>query len=282
MIKYLGSVGCFVRLNDDTDSFYNFLNIFSSSSNSKLLFSASINNNTGQLVFDDSIVNCYVNGQSGSFISQGKWSHLTFTFPEKLLTSSNDSFNIRFGDYSGANFNIQNLYIMDSSLLDSDPQYLHEEFTGAGTAKLVVSDTASFSINVIDYVEDNFISASSGIVYQPIKNQSRYLFDVSVANEESLLEYVSASVLINDDLFIDGFNITEGDKVLSITDNQIYELSASSQFIPISSSVGDFVRILFGSRYGTTFFLKTDLGFINTPAVQKVTTFVNIFDTNNP
>jgi hypothetical protein len=282
MIKYLGSVGCFVRLNDEIDNTYNLLNIFSSSANSTLLFSASINNFTGQLVFDDSIAESYVNGQSASYIPNNKWSHLTLTFPEKLLTSSNDSFNIRFGDFSGANFNIQNLYIMDSALLGLDPQYLHEEFTGGGAQILRVSDTASYSINVIDYLEDNFTSASNGIVYQPLKNQSRYLCEVVAVKEDSLSLYVSSSVLVNDDLFIDGFNITSGDRVLSLTDNQIYELTASSQLLPISSSVGDFVQVLFGTQYGSLYLLKSNLGFDFTPSRQKIAAFVDISDINNP
>lgn len=281
MIKYLGTVGCFVRLNDDVDSVYNFLNVFSSSSNATVLFSASVNNSTGQITTSSIGEQIYINGVSASIIPGQKWNHVIITFPEKLSTTSDNNFNIRFGDYQNSNFNMQNLYILESSLLDSYPQQLHESFTGGQSQTLSILDSASFSINVIDYLEDNFVSASSQVVYQPLKNQYRYLFDVAAVKETSLTEYVSASTLFNDDLYIDGFNITNGDKILSLEDNQIYELTASSQLNPISSSAGDFVKILFGSQYGNTFYLNTDSGFQITPARQKITSFVNIIDTNN-
>lgn len=281
MIKYLGTVGCFIRLNDDVDSTYNLLNIFSSSANSTLLFSASINNSTGHISYTSASTYSYIDGVSGSVIPNQKWSHLIFSFEDKLYTQDSNNFNIRFGDFNGSNFNIQNLYILESSLLSDQPQRMHDAFTGLNTTKLTVTDTASFSINVIDYMEDNFISASSKVVYQPLKNQNRYLSDVVAVKEESLSDYVSASYMTNDDLYIDTFNITSGDRILSLADNQIYELTASSQLIPISSSAGDFVKVLFGTKYNNTFYLNTDSGFTITPAREKITIFVNESDTNN-
>jgi hypothetical protein len=281
MLKYLGSVGTFIRLNDSENKTYKLLEIFSSSAASELLFSASVNNLNGSVRINTASTSIYINGNSASVLPSQQWAHLTFSFDNKLWTYDSNNFLIRFGDTASSNFNIQNFYILEGSTSASDAGYLHYAFTGAGESILRVKDTASYSINVIDSYESNFISSLTKTVYQPLKNQKRYLCDIVAVNEESLSKYVSASTLVNDNLYIDSFNIIAGNRVLSLTDNQIYEVTASSKLIAISSSVGDFVKVLFGRQYGNSFYIKTNSGFINTPARPKITAFMNVFNTNN-
>lgn len=281
MIKYLGSIGTFIRLNDDEDKTYNLLRVFSSSAASELLFSASVNNLSGAVTINTASTSLYINGTSGSVIPNQQWVHFTLSFDNKLWTYDTNDFLIRFGDTASSNFNIQNLYITQASTASYDAAYLHYAFTGAGESIIRINDSASYSINFIDYPEDNFTSASSKVIYQPLKNQNRYLCDVVAVEQLGLSKYLSASTMVNDNLYIDGFNINNGDRILSLTDNQIYQLTSSSQLITVSSSVGDFVKIISGRQYANSFFIKTSSGFINTYSRQKINSIVNIFNTNN-
>jgi hypothetical protein len=281
MLKYLGSVGAFVRLNDQVDQTYKLLNIFSSSSRSTLLFSASINNNSGQITYSPNSASVYVNGLVGTTIQPKEWSHLTFSFGNKLSTSDSNNFIIRFGDTASSNFNIQNVYIMDSSVSASAAGYLHREFTGAGEYVLKVNDSASYSINFIDAPETNYSSSAINSIYQPLKNQLRFDKNVSALSEGSLSIFTSASTMVNDDLYVDGYNVLEGDYILSLQDNLIYQLSASSQLTPQSNLNGDFVRILFGRVHANEYYLYASSSFTLTPARQKINSYLNIFDTNN-
>lgn len=278
MLKYLGSVGTFIRLNDSEDKTYSLLKIFSSSAASEVLFSASVNNFNGSLAINTASTSIYVNGLSGSVIPSQQWSHLLFSFDKKLRIKDDNNFLIRFGDTASSNFNIQNLYILESSTSSADAQYLHYSFTGNGNTIIKVSDSASYSVNFIDYIENNFISESSNIIYQPLKNQKRYLTDVIAVSNNNLSLYTSASFLTADLLYVDGFQLYPGNRILSIIDNQIYELTASSQLTIISSSVGDFVKVTGGNSFYNSFLLKTDGGFIFTPARQKIDYMMNVFN----
>lgn len=246
MIKYLGAVGSFVRLNDDTDQTYNFMTVFSSSAATNVLFTASVNNFTGSVTISTSSTSLYINGVPSTVLPNQEWAHLTVSFDNKLITSDENNFIIRFGDYNYSNFNVQNLYIMESSLSSSAVGYLHKEFTGAGSQVVRVNDSASYSINFIDAIETNYTSASITSVYQPLKGQLRFDKNVAAVTDSSLAKFISASTMINDDLYIDGYGIEQGDFVLSIYDKLIYQLTASSNLIPISSSIGDFIKVLFG------------------------------------
>ena len=278
MIKYLGSLGTFIRLNDSDDKNYNLVRVFSSSAASDLLFSASVNNFNGSIRISTASTSIYVNGVSGSVVPSQKWSHLLFSFDNKLYTKDSNNFLIRFGDTASSNFNIQNLYMLEASTSSDDAQYLHYSFTGAGNNVIRVTDTASCSINVIDYPENNFISASSNVIYQPLKDQKKYLTDITALSELSLIDYVSASVLSADLLYVDGFQLSEGDKILSVLDDQIYQLTGSSQLITISSSVGDFIKVISGNQFKNSFLIKTNEGFIFTNARQKIDYIVNVFN----
>jgi len=281
MIKYLGSVGTFIRLNDNEDKTYTLLNIYSSSATNLSLFSAEVNNFTGEVSFTSASTSLYINGVSGSVIPNQQWAHITFSFDDKLATYDTNNFLIRFGDSASSNFNIQNLYILENSFSASEVGYLHQEFTGGTTNKLTIPPSASYSINIIDYPETDFVSASTNVIYQPSFGQQRYLMDINAATENSLSRFVSASVMTNDDLYIDTVNINTGNKVLSIADNQIYELTASSQLITVSSSVGDVVRVLYGQYLNRISFIKTASGFSIQPIQVKVNSYLNTIPSNN-
>lgn len=275
MIKYLGSVGAFIRLNDSENKTYKLLEIFSSSAASELLFSASVNNLNGSININTASTSIYVNGNSASVLPSQQWSHLAFSFNNKLWTYDDNNFLIRFGDTASSNFNIQNIYILEDSFTNSDAGYLHQEFTGGTSNKLTVPPSASYSINIIDYPEEKYTSASTNVIYQPTFNQFRYLTDIRAATENSLSVFVSASIMTNDNLYIDTMNINSGDRVLSLADNQIYELNDSSQLTQVSSSVGDVVRVLYGQYLGNLSFRKTPTGFTLEPVRVKINYYLN-------
>jgi hypothetical protein len=281
MIKYLGSIGTFIRLNDSVDATYQLLNVYSSSAAQTSLFSAQVNNSTGIISFSSASTSLYINGVSGSVIPNQQWSHITFSFEDKLATYDTNNFLILFGDSASSNFNIQNLYILENSFSASEVGYLHQEFTGGTNNKLTVPPSASYAINVVDYPETNFVSASTNVIYQPSFGQQRYLMDINAATEGSLNRFVSASVMTNDDLYIDTVNINTGDKVLSLADNQIYELTASSQLVTLSSSVGDVVRVLYGQYLNRISFIKTASGFEIQPIRVKINSYLNTIQSNN-
>jgi hypothetical protein len=281
MLKYLGTIGSFIRLNDVADETYQLLNVFSSSATNKLLFSASINNFTGQLTYTSGSFQSYVNGVSASIIPSEQWAHITFSFLDKLKTLDTNNFIIEFGGTGSSNFNIQNTYILEQSLNDNEIKYLHYEFTGGNNEVIRINDSASYSLNLMDYPEQDFVSASTNVIYQPLKNQSRYRFDLFAAEEDSLYQFVSASLMTNDYLYVDGVNISEGAKILSLADNQIYELTGSSTLVTISSSVGDLFKVLYGQYLGNSFYIKTASGFSLSAARVKVTSYVNRIQTNN-
>lgn len=281
MIKYLGAVGSFVRLNDNTNQTYNFMTVFSSSAATEVLFTASVNNFTGSVTINTSSVSVFVNGSPSQVLPNQEWSHLTISFNNKLITSDENNFIVRFGDYNYSNFNIQNLYIMESSLSSSAVAYLHKEFTGAGNQVVRVNDSASYSINFIDAIETNYTSSSITSVYQPLKGQLRFDKNVAAVADSSLTKFISASTMINDDLYIDGHNVNENDYILSLQDNIIYQLTASSYLTTSSNSMGDFVKIAFGRTYKDNHYLYASGSYTLTPARLKIDSYQVVSDTNN-
>jgi len=81
--------------------------------------------------------------------------------------------------------------------------------------------------------------------------------------------------MTGDYTFIDGHRIEFGDRILSLTDNQVYEFTASFQLITQSSSIGDFVRCVFGQEYGDKHFLYTASGFTQIPYAKKLSLILN-------
>ena len=281
MIKYLGSVGTFIRLNDNDNKTYQLLNVYSSSAAQLSLFSAEINNSTGLVSFDSASTLFYVNGVSASIVPNQQWSHITFSFEDKLATYDTNNFLIRFGDSASSNFNIQNLYILESSLSSSAVGYLHKEFTGAGSQVVRVNDSASYSINFIDSIETNYTSSSITSVYQPLKGQLRFDKNVAAATDLSLTKFISASTMINDDLYVDGHNVSENDFILSFEDNIVYRLTASSYLTTSSNSIGDFIRISFGRTYKDNHYLYASGSYTLTPVRLKIDSYQVVSDTNN-
>lgn len=282
MIKYLGSVGAFVRLNDSSTGAYDFLTVYSSSALTTALFSSSVENSSGSVVFSGSGIKSYINGIESSTLPNQEWAHFAFSFDTKLMTNDTNNFIVRFGDQSAGDFNIQNVYIMDSSLSASAIGYLHKEFTGAGQQIIRVNDSASYSVNFIDAPETNYTSSDNKYIYQPLKNQLRFDRNVIAASTESLNDFISASVMINDDLYVDGYSLSENDFVLSLEDNIIYQLTASSYLTAVSSTDGDIVKILFGATYGGSHYLYASGSFTLAPTRIKVASYETISDTNNP
>jgi len=281
MLKYLGSVGAFVRLNDSENKTYKLLEIFSSSAASELLFSASVNNLNGSVIINTASTSIYVNGNTASVLPSQQWAHVTFSFDDKLWTYDSNNFLVRFGDTASSNFNLQNVYILDNSFSSSAAAFLHEEFTGGTSMKVRVSDSASYSFNITDAIETNFISASTNVIYQPLKNQNRYAFDLYAATEDSLFRFVSASLMTNDNLYVDTVGLIPGSKVLSLADNQVYELTASSNLSIVSASVGDIFKVLYGQYLSNTFFAKSSASFTISPARVKIASYVNRIQPNN-
>lgn len=281
MLKYLGSVGTFIRLNDSENKTYKLLEIFSSSAASELLFSASVNNLNGSVRINTASTSIYVNGNTASVLPSQQWAHLTFSFNDKLWTYDTNNFVIRFGDSASSNFNIQNVYILENSFTASAAAYMHQEFTGAGAMTVRVTDSASYSFNITDATETNFISASTNIIYQPLFGQKRYAFDLYAATEDSLSRFVSASLMTNDNLYVDTVGLIPGAKVLSLADNKIYELTASSNLSIISASVGDIFKVLYGQYLSNTFFIKSSASFTISPARVKIASYVNRIQPNN-
>jgi hypothetical protein len=275
MIKYLGSVGTFIRLNDNENKTYDLLNVYSSSAAKLLLFSAEVNNSTGMVSFDSASTSLYINGVSGSVIPNQQWAHITFSFDDKLATYDTNNFLIRFGDTASSNFNIQNTYIIGSPFTEETVKYLHEEFTGSGDKIIRIHDSASFSLNIIDTTEDQYTSDQNGDLYQPFPSQKRFTYDVVAATTDSLFSFTSASAMSPDDRYVDGTLIDVSDRIISLTDSQVYELTASSTLLPLSSSVGDFVKVLSGQRYGGLFYLNTASGFLISQGVAKIRSIVD-------
>jgi hypothetical protein len=85
----------------------------------------------------------------------------------------------------------------------------------------------------------------------------------------------------NDDLFIDAVNVNVGDKILSLQDNQIYQLNESSQLNLVSSSNGDLVKVLFGHYNVDSAFIKTNNVFSLVPLRVKIKSYLNTVQTNN-
>ena len=282
MIKYLGSIGTFIRLNDNDNKTYQLLNVYSSSAAQLSLFSAEINNSTGLVSFNSASTLFYVNGVSASTVPNQQWAHITFSFEDKLATYDTNNFLIRFGDSASSNFNIQNLYILEQSFSASSVAYLHEEFTGGAHMKVRINDSASYTFNITDAPETNFTSASTNVLYQPLVGQLRYAFDIDAVEEESLSRFVSASTMQGDQMYVDAFNVSEGSFILSLEDDQVYKVTGSSTLLTVSSSVGDIFRILYGQYLGSNFFVKTTTGFEISAARPKINYYLNTIQTNNP
>jgi len=281
MIKHLGSLGFYLRLNDASNKDYRLLEVFSSSAATNSLFSVDINNSVGQLLYSSSGVSCYVTGVTASAVQPEKWTHVTFSFEPPLSTYDPNSFMIRFGDSASCNFNIQNLYFTKQRYSPTEVEYLNQEFTGVGNKTATVEDTEVLSsINVIDVKEDDFISSLDNTIYQPSVFQTNFYKDISVATAQDITAFVSASVMEGDDFFFDNYQTTEGDTIFSLqTASLIYTVTASSTLSVEALSPGDFIRILNGLEYADVYYGITGSYTAQiSPSRKKVVTFLNFFE----
>ena len=87
--------------------------------------------------------------------------------------------------------------------------------------------------------------------------------------------------MINDDLYVDGHNVSENDFILSFEDNIVYRLTASSYLTTSSNSIGDFIRISFGRTYKDNHYLYASGSYTLTPVRLKIDSYQVVSDTNN-
>lgn len=281
MIKYLGSIGFYLRLNDNENKDYRLFEVFSSSAANNSLFYVDINNSVGQLLYSSSGVSSYITGMSGSYVAAEKWTHTTFSFDPPLPTYDTNNFLVRFGDSASCNFNIQNLYMTKQSFSPTEVQYLNQEFIGTGNRTLTVNDNESnLSVNIIDYPEENYISSVDKLIYQPIPNQILFDRNVTVATDLIINQFVSASVMSGDDLFFDGYQVSQGDTILSLNEgNILYTVTASSTLSASSLPPGTLVKIINGNAFSNNFYLISGSGSANiSTSRKKIDTILNYIE----
>jgi len=270
MIRQFGTMGFFIKFNESASAGIRLVNIFSSSAATTTLFSASTNSSRN-IIFS-STASCYINGQVSSSIVDNQWQHVSFTFNPKLQTDSSNNFLVRFGQSGSADFQIQNIYLLDTLLDNTEIRYLHNTFTGA-SAILSTGESSSASLLILDKDERRHSSSATSVVYQPYKDQLKFLIDVDLVAEVSLAAYLGSPTtkLTGDLRYFDGILSIESDLVLSTVDNAIYELNSSGGVTLVNSSNGDYVSILNGIEHIDSRWLKTSGSFTKVPFVEKIT-----------
>lgn len=266
MIKELGTLGFFIKFNESASTSLKFIEVFSSSALSTSLFSASTN--SSKTVAVSTTASMFLNGSYASAVYDDQWAHLTFIFDPKLKTSSSSNFIVRFGNTTKANFQIQNIYILDNLLDQVNINYIHNAFTG-NVSYISGGDTASFSIKVIDKDEALHTSSLTAVVYQPYTDQNKFLTDVVAVTASSASSYLTTA-LTKSAQFFDGVKVITGDKILSTLDNKVYQVQSDSKLLEISSITGNYVHVLDGIKFGGYNFIKTSSGFIKAPFLEKV------------
>jgi len=268
MIKELGTLGLFIKFNESASTSFKFIEIFSSSAMTTSVFSASTNSSKNIVI--PSTASTFINGQYGTSVYDDEWLHLTFIFDPKLKTVSSANFVVRLGDTQKANFQIQNIYILDN-LLDTMSIYnIHNAFNG-DSAYVVGGDSSSASLKIVDRDEAKHTSSSTYSVYQPYLDQSRFLTDVAAVTELSASAYTSVG-LSRTAQFFDGVKVVLGDRILSTLDNKVYEVQSNSTLLEISSSNGDYVHVTNGVEFYGFNFLKSNGVFAKAPFLEKVAT----------
>jgi hypothetical protein len=274
MIKQIGTLGFFIRFNESASSAFKFVEIFSSSAATESLFSASTSStNRVQMSTSGSY---YLNGITASTIYSDEWAHVMFTFDPKLTISGSSNFLLRLGNETKADFQVQNLYMLDFFLDSGQASAMHGNFVGNFVGVSASATTASPSIRFVDLDEARHSSSITRSVYQPVPqttgSPSRLGYDVTVAASMSLSGYVSASPFARGALFQDGVVIEPNNYILSLVDNQIYQYnSALSKLVPVSTSVGWYVNILSGIQFEGRKFLKTSSSFSPIQIIEKLT-----------
>lgn len=282
----IGTLGFFIRPNTNSTSTKVF-EVFSSSAATTSLFTASIRSNL--IITSSAIGTSFINGGRSSSVSNLNWNHFSFTFNPKLGTSSVDSFLIRFGDTTNSNFNIQNIYILDTLLEPAEISYIDNGFVG-GSAVISATSAAS-AINVIDRDElrhtgysasvrtDPNEKQATNIIFQPQLVQKRFLGDVSAAT--SLDSSSISNVLDYDGVDFTTLPDPTVSRILLLSNNKIYSISKSNDLnvgTEISSVDGDYVRVIGGMRNINKIFVKVNGVFTEYPELLKI----NAFETPKP
>jgi len=276
MIKQLGTIGFFIKVNDQNSTRTKILEVFSSSALSSSLFSASLNSSNRIATSNSSSI--FLNGiaQGTSSVIMNQWQHIAFTFDPKLETDSSNNFLVRFGNTGSCDFNIQNLYMLDTSLGAQDIRNIHITFTGASAA-ISTGESASGSIRLSDKDESRHTSSVTNTIYQPYSDQLRFLSDVRLVTEDSLSSYIgNPAVKLTGDLkYFDGVESVVPDRVLSISDNAVYQLNVNGGVTLITTSNGDYINVIDGLEYIDTVWLKTSGSFTKVPTLEKIVYFLD-------
>lgn len=265
MIKELGTLGFFIKFNESASAALKFVEIFSSSAATTSLFSASTN--SSNVVSLSAPSTMYVNGYVSSSVTGLEWNHVMFSFNPKLYTDSTNNFIVRFGNLTKGDFNIQNVYILDSFLTSNDALMTHIAFVGNYIGVSASSDTSSVSLVLVD--KDEQLHSSSTTVYQPVQGQKKFRFGIRATASSSLSTYVTNDML-GDAQFIDGVKLNASDYILSIIDNKVYQLSSNNKLVEITTADGDYVNVLSGRQFKNRVFTKSSGSFIDLKFVEKV------------
>lgn len=269
MIKELSTIGFFIKFNESASAGINLVRVYSSSSTATLLFTASTTSSKSISV--PSGTSYFINGTASGTLEDSIWQHVTLTINPKLQTEDPNNFIVRFGQEGFGDFQVQNLYLLDEPVGPIEVRCIHNSFTGA-SAIVVSGETSSASLLVSDRDERVHSSSVTFDVYQPYTNQTRFFGDISLVTESSLSSYIGSPTvkLQGDNRFFDGFLSALSDIVLSTADNQLYRINSTGGVDTVSTSNGDYVRVLSGLEYTDTVWLKSSGSFSQAPFLYKV------------
>ena len=277
----IGTLGFFIRSNISPTSTKIF-DIYSSSAAVTKLFSASIQSNS--ITVSSAIGTAIVNGGRSSIVNNKQWTHVSFVFDPKLEINTSSAFLIRFGDSNNSDFNIQNIYVLDTLLESKDIAYIHNGFVG-GSAVVSVTSAAS-AIKIIDRDESRHSGVSASIQSVTDKQQTNVIFQPQLVQKRFLGEIAAATSLdsssISNVLDFDGVDFFDSPppveirKVLILSNNNLYSIDVTNNVLTgtiISTSDGDYVRVVDGVINKYKIFVKVNGSFIEYPELLKINAF---------
>ena len=280
MIKELGTLGFFIRFNTSASAGIRMVEIFSSSTATTSLFTASTNSSR-TINFSQSS-SCYVDGFYSTSVKDSQWQHVSFTFNPKLQTYSENNFLIRFGENDAVDFNIQNMYALDALLSPLEIRNMHYTFTSSSptisSGELPTSSSASMEF--IDKIENIHSSSLTKTVYQPYKSQKKFFGDVNYADFSIIQDNATNSppfqptALTGSSRFVDGILIKSGDRIM--TRHAVYEVGSVGALTRVTVASGQYINIIGGMQYSGTTWLKTATTFENLPILNKVNHYLDI------